>query len=92
MRLSELAGKEIVTLQEGRRLGLTDECDILFSSDTGQIAALVLPSRSALFRLLRATVVHSIPWHAIKTIGQDIIIVEEAPQQLTSSSTFARHT
>ena len=43
MNLSELAGKEIVNLVTGERLGVIGECDIIIDESTGKILALSIP-------------------------------------------------
>lgn len=43
MYLSEIAGKEIVNLTTGERLGVVGECDIIVDEVTGDILALSIP-------------------------------------------------
>lgn len=79
MLISELMGKEIVNLNTGAKLGCVGESDLVFSSSTGLIESLVLPSRGGYFagimgRSERDFLV--IPWQNIKVIGKDLIIVD----------------
>lgn len=76
MRLSDLSGKEVINLGDGARLGVIDECELVFDGKTGQISAIILPNRHRLFGLWRDSQVATIPWQAIKRIGDDIIIVD----------------
>ncbi|NMB11961.1 MAG: YlmC/YmxH family sporulation protein [Firmicutes bacterium] len=72
MRFSDLAGKEIISIDEGARLGVISETDLVIDVDTGVIHSLIVPNRGTFFR--RRTLV--IPFHGIKKIGHDLIIVD----------------
>ncbi len=72
MRFSELAGKEIISIDEGARLGVISETDLVIDTETGMIHSLIVPNRGTFFR--RRTLV--IPFHGIKKIGHDLIIVD----------------
>lgn len=77
MRLSELGDKEIVNLNNGGRLGLLNDADIIFDEDTGKIMSLIAPERKLSFKLLGIeSNGMEIPWSAIRKIGYDMIIVE----------------
>jgi YlmC/YmxH family sporulation protein len=76
MRLSELSGKEIINLGDGGRLGVLDDCDLYFDSKSGKIDSIMLPSRGGLFHLFSDNRSSVIPWHAIKRIGDEVIIVD----------------
>ncbi|WP_027718234.1 YlmC/YmxH family sporulation protein [Desulfovirgula thermocuniculi] len=76
MRLNELAGKEIVNLYDGSRLGVVGESDVVIDTETGQIQAIILPRRGGPigFWLDRQQLV--IPWEAVRKIGAEFIIVD----------------
>lgn len=76
MRISELAGKEIVNIQDGSRLGIVGETDLFIDIETGEIDSIILPNKGNLitFWVDKQQVV--IPWEAIKKIGSEVIIVE----------------
>lgn len=77
MRLSELGDKEIVNLNNGGRLGLLNDADIIFDEKTGEIISLIAPERKLSFKLLGIeSNGMEIPWSAIRKIGYDMIIVE----------------
>lgn len=77
MRLSELGDKEIVNLNNGARLGLLNDADIIFDEDTGRIISFIAPERKLSFKLLGLeSNGMEIPWSAIRKIGYDMIIVE----------------
>ncbi|MDR7869953.1 MAG: YlmC/YmxH family sporulation protein [Tissierellaceae bacterium] len=77
MRLSELGEKEIVNLNNGGRLGLLNDADIVFDKETGKIVSLIAPERRLSIKLLGLeSNGMEIPWTAIRKIGYDMIIVE----------------
>lgn len=76
MRLSNLSGKEVINLGDGARLGIIDECELTFDYKSGQIHTIVLPRRSGLFNFFSDSQTATIPWQAIKRIGDEIIIVD----------------
>lgn len=76
MRLSHLAGKEVINLSDGARLGIIDECELTFDGKTGRIHTLLVPNRNALFNFFSENKTATIPWQAIKRIGDEIIIVD----------------
>jgi len=72
MRFSELAGKEVISIDEGARLGIISESDLVIDTESGTIRSLIIPNRGTFLR--RRTLV--IPFHGIKKIGHDLIIVD----------------
>lgn len=80
MLLSDLAGKEIINLHDGEKLGLVGDADLDISAD-GVVEAIILTSRRG-FSVFwgsrgerdRETLV--IPWKTIKRIGAEVIIVD----------------
>lgn len=76
MRLSELAGKEIINIFDGVRLGTIGESDLVIDPMTGEVASIVLPQRSGFWNnwLERRELV--IPWSTVKKIGNEVIIVD----------------
>lgn len=77
MRLSELGNKEVVNLNNGERLGLLVDADIIFDSGTGKIVSIVVPERKIALKILGFdSGGMEIPWSSIRKIGYDMIIVE----------------
>jgi YlmC/YmxH family sporulation protein len=76
MRLHDLTGKEVINLADGARIGMIDECELVFDGNNGQVAALLLPNRIDFWHLFQENRTPSIPWQAIKRIGQDFILVD----------------
>jgi YlmC/YmxH family sporulation protein len=76
MLLSELGGKEIVNLNNGERLGIIADSDIVVDEKTGKIITLLVPERKLQFKLFKENEDIEIPWHTIRKIGNDMIIIE----------------
>ena len=74
MYLSEIAGKEIVNLITGERLGVVGECDIIIDEATGNILALSIPR--GFLGLRKDKEVLEVPWRNVRKIGNDMIIIE----------------
>jgi YlmC/YmxH family sporulation protein len=75
MRFSEFGGKEIIDLNNGERLGVVGNSDLVIDPETGDILSIILPASSFLsFGKKREEIV--IPWKAIRKIGPEMIIVE----------------
>lgn len=76
MRLSKLGGKEIVNLNDGGRLGMVADSDLVIDEKTGKIKYLIVPDNSLQLNILRNRTEIEIPWEAIRKIGNDMIIIE----------------
>lgn len=74
--LSELDGKEIINLNDGQRLGIIADSDIIIDERSGEILTLLVPQRKFQLRMFGEGSSIEIPWDAIKKIGNDMIIVE----------------
>lgn len=73
-RIADLRCKEVINICSGFRLGFV--YDVLFDTQTGQIAALAVPGPCRFFGLFGREDDYIIPWECIKKIGDDIILVE----------------
>lgn len=71
MLYSDLAGKEIISIDEGARLGIINDTDLVIDTETGMIRSIIVPNHGTFLR--RRTLV--IPFEGIKKIGHDLIIV-----------------
>lgn len=72
MRYSDLAGKEIVCFDEGIRLGVVNDTDLIINTKTGGVDSIIIPQGRG-FLKKRVLV---IPWRGVKKIGRDLIIVD----------------
>lgn len=76
MRLSKLAGKEIINIQDGCRLGMIGETDLVIHPETGELESIIIPAHGSFFSRPREAKYTVIPWQAIKKIGSEVIIVD----------------
>ena len=76
MRLSQLAGKNIVNIYDGSRLGSVQESDLLFEAETGEIIEMIIPPRSSRWSGHSERGALRIPWRAIHKIGREVMIVD----------------
>lgn len=76
MRLSELAGKEIINMHDGGRLGVVAETDLVVQAKTGQLESIIIPNHGNFFSIFKDEKYLVIPWQAIKKIGSEVIIVD----------------
>ncbi|HPU00692.1 MAG: YlmC/YmxH family sporulation protein [Firmicutes bacterium] len=74
MRLSELARKELVDLEEGNFWGPAGRADLLIDPGSGEIKALLLPGRSGLLGFGYRDEI-TIPWTNVVKVGGDVIII-----------------
>lgn len=73
-RITDMRCKEVINISDGQRLGYI--YDVLFSTDTGKITAVILPGQSRMLGLLGREEDYMIPWESIKRISQDVVLVD----------------
>ena len=74
MTLSELRTKEVIDVQDGKRLGRV--MDLEFCPSDSRITALVVPAETSFLQTLRGEKCGLvIPWENIRRIGDDVILV-----------------
>jgi len=77
MTLSELRTKEVIDVQDGKRLGRV--MDLEFCISDSRITALVVPAETSFLQSLRGEKCGLvIPWENIRRIGDDVILVATA--------------
>ncbi|MFZ5649091.1 MAG: YlmC/YmxH family sporulation protein [Bacillota bacterium] len=76
MRMAELAGKEIVNIYDGARLGVVGESDMVIDIETGRITSMIIPRKSNFLNLWMDRQHMVIPWESIKKIGYEVMIVD----------------
>ena len=75
MRMSDLQTKEIISVTDGKRVGVIT--DIVIDSVSGGILELILEEgKSKRFLNINAREERSIKWNQIIKIGEDIILVD----------------
>lgn len=76
MRLSELGDREIIDVTTGSRHGDLADAELLFDEKNGKIKSILVPSSRSRMGFMGGQELQEIPWHNIRKIGEDIIIVE----------------
>lgn len=79
MRFSDLAGKELIDVLNGERLGMLGQADLMIDIRTGTLEAIILPVRSSWFK--KADMAIEVPWRYIRKIGPEMVLVEARRQQ-----------
>ncbi len=69
----DLGFKEVINLNDGRRLGYVRDAEI--DIDSGSVRALVIPGRLRFFGLLGRESDIIVPWSSIERLGEDIIFI-----------------
>lgn len=83
MRLSEISGKEIVDVNRAERLGILGQTDLEINKVTGEIIALIIPMNKWLpFKKSSGNEIR-VPWHYIRKIGEEMIIIEVVDDNLS---------
>ncbi len=72
-RISEFQAKEVVNVENGKRLGHIGDLDV--NMTTGKIEHLVIPGAGKMMGLLGRESDVVIPWRNIVRIGDDVILV-----------------
>ncbi|WP_053957383.1 YlmC/YmxH family sporulation protein [Inediibacterium massiliense] len=83
MRLSKLGGKEIVNLNDGGRLGILAESDLLIDERNGKIKAVLVPDFKNQFSIFHDKNFLEIPWDCVRKIGSDMVIIEMEEDHLS---------
>ncbi len=66
--------KEVINIKNATRLGYVQ--DVTADFKTGTILEIIVPGKSSLFNIFSTGNEIVIPWTAIKSIGDDLILVE----------------
>jgi YlmC/YmxH family sporulation protein len=84
MTISELQVKDIVAIEDGKKLGFITDLEI--DVDRGYIVSLIISLKGKMFGLFGKEEEIIIPWNHIVTIGADVILVRTEHPKLTHSS------
>lgn len=76
MRWSQLAGKDIINLHDGERLGRVADAELVLDPATGSITSLVLTRRGRLAGWLGLAGGIAVPWRAVQRIGPEVVLIE----------------
>ena len=65
---------DVINISDGKRLGFVQ--DVTADFKTGTINEIIVPGNTKIFNLFSSKEELVIPWKSIKTIGEDVILVE----------------
>ena len=85
MRITELHSKEVICLANGQRLGFV--CDVEVTVPEGNVVALVVPGPCRFFGVAGRRDDYVIPWHCIRRMGPDIVLVDAKPDDCRTPRT-----
>lgn len=74
LKASDFRQKEVVNIYDGKRLGYV--CDVDIDLEKGVLNAIIIPGNGKVLGLFGRDDDYVIPWTKIKTIGEDIILVD----------------
>ena len=66
--------KEVINIKNAKRLGYVQDVNADF--ETGTITSIIVPGNTKFFNLFSTGNELTIPWNAIKSIGEDLILVD----------------
>jgi len=76
---TDLHCKEVICVSDGRRLGFISDARI--DLPEGHILAIIVPGPCRLLGLWGRKDDYVIPWHCIRRIGPDIVLVDIKPDE-----------
>ena len=77
----KLKNKEVINIYDGRSLGFVSDIEV--SLEKGVIAGIVIPQdRKMFFWFARSENDMFISWEKVKTVGDDVILVDLGPQDV----------
>lgn len=71
MRLSDMAGKEVINVFDGTRMGVFGDADLLLEIETGRIRQLYLSTGG----IRRRRYAHPVDWTDVVRIGPDLVVI-----------------
>ena len=74
MRINELRDRDVVNVNDGKRLGVIHDLDI--DLENGSIKALIIPGAGGFMGVLGRRQDLVIPWKQIVKVGVDTILVD----------------
>ncbi|WP_418790551.1 YlmC/YmxH family sporulation protein [Phosphitispora sp. TUW77] len=83
VKISDLRMREVINVLNGKKLGLIKDIEI--DLEAGHIRSVVLPGNGRVFSFLGRNDDVVIPWHKIKKLGLDVILVELSDYMDTTS-------
>ena len=88
-RIGEMHGREVISVLDGSRIGYLG--DIEFDTQQAALTAIVVYGRPRFFGLFGRENDCVIPWSAVKTIGEDAVLVDHIPVKRTPKRSFLQN-
>ncbi len=74
IRISELRERDVVNVNDGRRLGMIKDLDL--DLDKGLVKAIIIPAAAGVWGKIYRARDYVVPWEKIVKIGVDTILVD----------------
>ena len=85
LNTEDIRNKEVINIYDGKSMGFV--CDIEINLKEGRIDGIVLPGDRGFVRLFgKETSDYVIKWKHVRTIGEDVILVDVPPGPRSCSS------
>ncbi|MBQ8682723.1 MAG: YlmC/YmxH family sporulation protein [Selenomonadales bacterium] len=75
LTMRELRRKDVIGVADGRRIGRVTDFEM--DETTGQVTTLVIGVRRPWLGLLETEEKRSVPYHMVRTVGRDVILLDE---------------
>ena len=79
LKFSDLQCREVICISDGRRLGFVT--DVQIEVPEGNVRAIIVPGPCRYLGVAGRKDDYCIPWHCIRKIGPDIVLVDAEPDQ-----------
>lgn len=77
----KLKNKEVINIYDGKSLGFVGDIEV--NLESGTIGGIVIPSERGLFGWLgRGDNDMLVKWENVRTVGDDVILVDLGPQEI----------
>jgi len=77
----KLKNKEVINIYDGKSLGFVGDIEV--DLEKGSIGGIVIPSEKSIFGWIRRSENDMlIKWEKVKTVGDDVILVDLGPQDV----------
>ncbi len=74
LKASDFRQKEVINIEDGKRLGFV--CDVDIDMEKGVLNSIVNPGGGKVLGIFGGDDDYVIPWKQIRTIGDDVILVD----------------
>ena len=74
LKASDFRQKEVINIEDGKRLGCV--CDVDIDMEKGVLNSIVIPGGGKVLGIFGGDDDYVIPWKQIRTIGDDVILVD----------------